>query len=67
MGDETDDKRFVQSSSRFSGAIVASEQSVPLWGPLFDLTGNHVHGVPLAPDMLTLMRLVTGTLGDSSR
>ena len=51
----------------FSGVIVESEQSVPLWGPLFDLMGNHVQGVLLAPEMLTLMRLVSGTLGDSSR
>ena len=38
-----------------------------LWGPLFDLTGNYVQGVSLVPEMLTSMRLVIETLGDSSR
>ena len=40
---------------------------MPPWGPLFDLTGNYVKGVLLVPEMLTLMRLVTGMLGDLSR
>ena len=64
MGEETDGSLVVQSSSRFDGVIVASEKSVSLWVPLFDLTGNHVRGVLLAPKMLKLMRIVTGTLGD---
>ena len=46
---------------------VALDLSVTLWNPLFDLTENYVQGVSLAPEMLTSMRLVTGTLGDSSR
>ena len=53
----------MQSLSCFSGLTVASERSVPLWGPLFDLTGNFVKGVSLVPEMLILMSLVTGTLG----
>ena len=56
----------MQSSLRFSGVIDASYQSVQLCGLLFDLTEKHVQGVSLAPEMLTLMRLVTGTLGYSS-
>ena len=56
-----------KSSLRFAGVIVASERSMPLWGPLFDLTGNHVQGVLLAPEILTSMRLVTGTLEYLSR
>ena len=39
---------------------------MPLWGPLFDLKEKYVQGVSLVPEMLTSMRLVTGTLGDSS-
>ena len=38
-----------------------------LWVPLFDLAGNHVQVVLLAPDMLTSMRLVMGTLLDLYR
>ena len=45
VGEETNNTLVVQSSSRFNGGISASEQSVPRWGPLFDLTGNHVQVV----------------------
>ena len=51
----------------FFGVTGALGLSVPLWFTLFDLTGNYVQGVLLEPDMLKLMRLVTGTWGDSSR
>ena len=65
--DEEMNKNWVaRSSSRFYGVIFASEISVPLWGPLFDLKGNHVWGVLLAPEILTYMRLVSETLEDSS-
>ena len=40
---------------------------MPLWGSLFDLTGNYVQGVLLVPEMLTSMRLVTVMLGGLSR
>ena len=40
---------------------------MPLWGPLLDFTGNYLQGLSLVPEMLTLMRLVTGTLGDLYR
>ena len=56
----------MRSSLRFYGVIVASEQSVTLWSPLFDLMGNHVQVVLLAPDMLTSMMLVKGLYGDLS-
>ena len=45
LGEEMDENLVVRSSLRFSVVIVASERSVPLWGPLFDLMGNHVQGV----------------------
>ena len=50
----------------FSGVNGALGISVPLWGPLFYLTGNYVQEVLLVPDMLTSMRLITGTFGDPS-
>ena len=64
---ETDKNLFAQSLSRFSGVTVALELSLPLWGPLFYLKGIYVQGLSLVPEMLTSMRLVTGTLGDLSR
>ena len=53
--------------SRFAGVTVALDLSVTLWNPLFDLTENYVQVLFLVPEMLTSMRFVTGTLGDSSR
>ena len=50
-------------STRVTSAL---ELSLPLWGPMFDLKRNYVRVVSLVPEMLTSMRLVTGTLGDSS-
>ena len=63
---DTDENLVARSLSRFSGVTVLLELSVPLWGSLFDLTGNYVQRVLLLPEMLTLMRLLTGTLKDSS-
>ena len=67
VGQETDKNLVARSLLHFAGVTVASEQLVPLWGPLFDLTGNYVQGVSLALDMLIWIMLVTGTLGGSSR
>ena len=67
VGEETDENLVVQSLSRFAGVIAASERSVPMWGPMFDLTGNHVQVVLLVPEMLTSMRLLKGSFGYSSR
>ena len=58
VGEETDEILVVRSSLHFSGVISASERPVPRGGPLFYLTGNHVHVVLLALEILTLMRLV---------
>ena len=65
VGEETNENVVGQLSSLFSGGIVVSEQSVPRWGPLFDLTGNHVQVVLYALEMLTSMRLVKGLFGGS--
>ena len=50
----------------YAGVTGALGLSVPLWGTLFDLTGNYVLGVSLVPEILTSMRLVTGKLDDLS-
>ena len=42
VGEETNNNLVVRSLSRFVVGIAASERSVPRWGPLFDLKGNHV-------------------------
>ena len=55
----------MRSLLRFSGVTDALELSVPVWGPLFDLTGSYVQGVLVVPEMFKLMRLATGILGDS--
>ena len=67
VGKETDDNYVVRSSPLFTVLIAESERSVPLWVLLFDLTGNHLQVVLLAPEMLTSMRSVKGIFGDSSR
>ena len=43
--EETNENLVVQSSSHFVVGIAASERSVPRWGPLFNLTWNHVQVV----------------------
>ena len=45
VGEETDENLFVRSSLRYDGVITASERSVPRWGQLFNLTGDHVQVV----------------------
>ena len=67
VGEETDTNLLVRSLSRLAGVIAVSEKSVPLWGPLFDLTWNYVPGELLLLEMLTFMTLVKVTLGGSSR
>ena len=64
--EETEENRVTRSLCRSDGVTGALGLSVPLWGPMFDLTGNYVLGVLLVPKMLILIRLVTGTLEDLS-
>ena len=45
LGEEKNHNLVVRSSLSIVGEIVTSEQSVPKWGPLFDLTGNYVQVV----------------------
>ena len=62
---ETDKNWVEQSLCCSAGVTGTSVISVPLWGPLFDLTGNYVLGVSLVPEMLTSMRIATGMWEDS--
>ena len=59
---EMDNNEFSPSLRRSSGGTCASVRSVPLWGPLIDLTGNYGLGVSLVLEILTSMRPVAETL-----
>ena len=59
---EMDNNEFSPSLRRSSGGTGVSVRSVPLWGPLFYLTGKYLLGVLLVLAMLTSLRPVTEML-----
>ena len=63
---ETDENEVATSLQHSSGGTDASVRSVPLWGPVFDLTGNYGLGLSLVLAMLTLMRKLKETLEELS-